>query len=73
MVYQRLHICNEDNCTILFSYARIDGTFKKVGLYGSKCKKLMPITQDTVEELQWLRAIKNKRNNTTILLQDLFY
>ena len=71
MVYQRFHDCKQDNCTILFSYARINGKFKKVGVYGSQCKKLISITQDTVEESEWLRVIKNKRNNTTILLQEL--
>ena len=71
MVYQRFHDCDHDGYTILFSYARINGKFKKVGIYGSQCKKLISITQDTVEESEWLQVIKNKRNNTTILLQEL--
>ena len=72
MVYQRFHYCEQEDCTILFSYARINGTFQKVVVYGSKCHKLIPITADTVEELEWLRVLKNKRNTTSILLQDLF-
>ena len=72
MVYQRFHYCDEENCTILFSYARINGSFKKVGLYGSKCHKLIPLTNDTMKELQELQVIKNKRNYSTILLQDIF-
>ena len=72
MVYQRFHYCDEEECTILFSYARINGSFKKVGLYGSKCNKLIPITQSTVDELELLQSTKNKRNYSTILLQDIF-
>lgn len=72
MVYTRNHYCQEDSCTILFSYARIKGKFEKVGVYGSQCHKLIPITSDTVEELEWIKVIKNKRNTTTILLQNLF-
>ena len=55
------------------AYARKLWKFNKVGIYGSQCKKLISITQDTVEELEWLRVIKNKRNYTTVLLQQLFY
>ena len=72
MVYQRPHYYDKEECTILFSYARINGSFKKVGLYGSKCHKLIPITQDTVDELELLQSTKTKRNYSTILLQDIF-
>ncbi|TAK16094.1 MAG: hypothetical protein EPO37_09000 [Nitrosarchaeum sp.] len=48
MVYRREHWqisdnCNGMDCKILTAYVRIEGTWIRIGHYGSECKKFEPL------------------------------
>ena len=44
MVYRREHWnCNVVECKPLIAYVRIDGKWRRIGHYGSECKKFEPL------------------------------
>ena len=55
MVYRRYHEnCEEIECNPLSAYVRIDGKWKKIGYYGSECKKfeLLDLEKERAEKEQ---------------------
>jgi len=58
MVFRRFHCekneqCEDDSCTALAAYVRIEGKWTKIGYYGSLCKQFSNLDlQKEEEELQ---------------------
>ncbi len=66
MVYRNYHCekndqCNDDECTALTAYVRIDGRWIRVGTFGSVCKKfeLLDLEKEKVEKEQDRKSKEN--------------
>ena len=71
MVYKQFHYekyeqCEDEECTALSAYVRIEGKWTKIGYYGSECKQFSPIDLKQDEED---RKIKRRARMLTDLVK----
>jgi len=66
MVYRNYHCekndqCMDDECTALTAYVRIEGRWKRIGIFGSKCKKfeLLDLEKENAEKEQDRKSKEN--------------
>jgi len=62
MVYRQEHWdCKEDECKSLATYVRIDGKWKKIGYFGTECKKfeLLDLEKERIEKEQNRKSKEN--------------
>lgn len=71
MVYRQYHYekygpCEDEECTALSAYVRIEGKWTKIGYYGSECKQfsLLDLEQDKED-----RRIKQRARMLTDLVK----
>ena len=71
MVYRCFHYekndqCEDEECTALSAYVRIEGKWTKIGYYGSECKRfsLLDLEQDKED-----RRIKQRARMLTDLVK----
>ena len=60
MVYRNFHCerdakCEDDSCTALTAYVRMEGKWTRIGHYGSECKIFTPLDLKWEEEDRQLK------------------
>ncbi|MCV0412195.1 hypothetical protein [Nitrosarchaeum sp.] len=67
MVYRNYHCeknnsCDDDSCTTLSAYVRIEGKWTKIGYYGSLCKQFshLDLQQEEKDRQLKLRLLQFK-------------
>ena len=64
--YEKYDLCEDEECTALTAYVRIEGKWTKIGYYGSECKQFSPIDLKQDEED---RKIKRRARMLTDLVK----
>ena len=68
LVYRKEHDCNSAECTELTAYIRVEGKWKRIGHYGSECKKFEAL--DLEQEARG-RDLKEKQYHIKSQLQQI--
>lgn len=71
MVYRNFHYekndqCEDEECTALSAYVRIEGKWTRIGYYGSECKQFSPLD---LEQEREDRRIKQRVRMLTDLVK----
>ena len=64
--YEKYDPCEDEECTALSAYVRIEGKWTKIGYYGSECKQFSPLDLEQEKED---RRIKQRARMLTDLVK----
>jgi len=64
--YEKYDLCEDEECTALTAYVRIEGKWTKIGYYGSECKQfsILDLEQDEKD-----RKLKRRVRELTNLVK----
>ena len=64
--YEKYDPCEDEECTALTAYVRIEGKWTKIGYYGSECKQFSPLD---LEQDEKDRKLKQRVRELTNLVK----